>query len=186
MEFHAISCYGSGMAFITLRRTRNSRGYYLVESYRDEQGRTRKRTLCYLGREKDGTDTLAKALARWQRIDRRLARELRTATGHRKDLLRHRLDAAKARIALLTHHLKLAAAAEAERRRREQMAEQAEHWQAIERLRRMPSAEYAQAAKRAFRVLALRLHPDQGGSHEDFLRLKNAYDRALATWRLAA
>ena len=57
---------GSAMAFITLRRSRNSRGYYLVESYRDEEGRSRKRTLCYLGREEDGTDTLAKALAHWQ------------------------------------------------------------------------------------------------------------------------
>jgi hypothetical protein len=50
------------MAFITLRRSRNTNSYYLVESYRDEEGRSRKRTLCYLGREQDGTDTLAKAL----------------------------------------------------------------------------------------------------------------------------
>ena len=44
------------MAFIVLRRSRNTRSYYLVESYRDDQGKTRRRTLCYLGREQDGTD----------------------------------------------------------------------------------------------------------------------------------
>ncbi len=37
------------MAFVTLRRSRNTLSYYLVESYRDGQGRSRKRTLCYLG-----------------------------------------------------------------------------------------------------------------------------------------
>src|SRR4051794_136575 len=154
------------MAFITLRRSRNTRSYYLVESYRDERGRSRKRTLCYLGREEDGTDTLAKALAHWQRIGRRVVRELPPATGQRKNLLRRRRNAVADRIALLKAHLKLAAAAEAEkrrseeraaalRRRREQMAELAEHWQTIDRLRRLPSAEHAQAAKRAFRMLAL-------------------------------
>jgi hypothetical protein len=60
---------------------------------------------------------------------------------------------------------------------------QTQHWQAIERLQHQPSAEHAQAAKRAFRFLALRLHPDQGGSHEEFVRLRTAYDRALAAWR---
>jgi len=59
------------MAFIVLRRTRNTRSYYLVESYRDRDGRSRKRTLAYLGREQDGTDTLEKALAHWQRAARR-------------------------------------------------------------------------------------------------------------------
>jgi hypothetical protein len=185
------------MAFITLRRSRNSKGYYLVESFRDEQGRSRKRTLCYLGRERDGIDTLAKALAHWQRIGRRIAREMRTAAGRRSRLLRNRQEAATVRIALLKHHLKLAADAEAEkrrkaeqaaaeRRRRELMAELAEHWQAIERLRRLPSAEHAQAAKRAFHLLALRLHPDKGGTLQDFLRLKDAYDRARAAWRQSA
>jgi hypothetical protein len=28
--------------------------------------------------------------------------------------------------------------------------------------------------------------PDQGGSHHDFLRLKDAFDRALAVWRRVA
>ncbi len=174
------------MAFITLRRSRNSRGYYLVESYRDQEGRSRKRTLCYLGHEQDGTDTLAKALAHWQRIGRRLARELRTAKGRRKKLLRTRRDAATARIALLKHHLKLAAAAEAERKRRHLLAEEAMHWQAFDRLRRQPSEENARAAKRAFLTLAKRHHPDQGGTHDEFLRLKDAYDRALAAWRRIA
>jgi len=142
------------MAFIILRRSRNTKGYYLVESYRDQQGRSRKRTLCYLGREQDGTDTLAQALAHWQRIGRRISRELRTATGHRKDVLRKRVDGAAFRIALLKHHLKRVAAAEAEkrrkdeeaaaeRRRREQMAEEATHWQAFDRLRQHPSEENA-------------------------------------------
>ena len=55
-----------GMAFIALRRTRGTQSYYLVESYRDDQGRARKRTLCYLGREQDGTDSVVKALDHWQ------------------------------------------------------------------------------------------------------------------------
>jgi hypothetical protein len=112
-------------------------------------------------------------------------------------VLRNRRAAAADRIALLKRHLTLAAAAEAarkrreqeaaaERKRREQRAELAKHWQAIERLRHKPSAEHAQAAKRAFRFLALRLHPDQGGSHEEFIRLKDAYDRAEAVWRRKA
>jgi hypothetical protein len=54
------------MAFIVLRRSRNTRNYYLVESYRDEHGRSRKRTLCHLGREQDATDMLAKAHAHWK------------------------------------------------------------------------------------------------------------------------
>ncbi|APW58622.1 J domain-containing protein [Paludisphaera borealis] len=185
------------MAFIALRRSRNTSGYYLVESYRDEVGRSRKRTLCYLGREQDGTDTLAKALAHWQRNARKIARELRTAAGPRKVMLRERKNAAAGRIAVIKVHIRRAAAAaaeqkwreqqaEAERRRRERLAEQAEHWQAIERLKRQPSAEHSQAAKRAFRFLALRLHPDQGGSHEEFIRLKDAYERAEAAWRRMA
>jgi hypothetical protein len=178
------------MAFIILRRSRNSKGYYLVESYRDHLGRTRKRTLCYLGRERDGTDTLAKALAFWRQIGRRIARELRTATGPRRDVLRRRGDATAARIALLKHHLKLAAIVEAEKRRQGEraalMAEQAAHWHAIDRLRRTPSDEHARAAKRAFRLLALQLHPDQGGTHEEFVRLKDAYDRAYAAWKQTA
>jgi hypothetical protein len=185
------------MAFITLRRSRNTSSYYLVESYRDEQGRSRKRTLCYLGREQDGTDTLAKALAHWQEIVRKTARATRAADGRRKNLLEKRREAASGRIALLKAHLhrqaiaaaekqRLQQEAAAERHRRERLAEQAEHWQAIERLRRMPSADHAQAAKRAFRFLALRLHPDQGGSHEEFIRLKDAYDRAEAAWHRKA
>ena len=185
------------MAFIILRRSRNSKGYYLVQSFRDEQGRSRRRILCYLGREEDGTGTLTGALAHWQRINRRISRELRTATGARRDVLRRRRDAASVRIALLKQHLKLAAAAEAEKRRkneqaaaerkrRERLAEEAIHWQAFDRLRRMPSVENARAAKRAFRFLALRHHPDQGGTHQEFLRLKDAYDRAFAVWRLVS
>ena len=57
------------------------------------------------------------------------------------------------------------------------------HWQAFDRLRCHPSEENAQAAKRAFLTLASGMHPDQGGTHQEFLRLKDAYDRALAAWQ---
>jgi hypothetical protein len=171
------------MAFITLRRTRGTQGYYLVESYRDDQGRARKRTLCYLGREQDGTDTLARAIAHWEKVAGECRAELRAAKGDRKAILRSRRDAAVARIALLKEHDRRALAREAEKKRREEEAELAQHWQAFELLRRHPSQENAQAAKRAFLTLAKRHHPDQGGSHYDFLRLKDAYDRAKAAWR---
>jgi hypothetical protein len=185
------------MAFIALRRSRNTRSYYLVESYRDEAGWPRKRTLCYLGREQDGTDTLEKALAHWQAIATETARTLRSAPADRRPVLKNRVAKARQRIALLTHHLGEAARVEEQLRERERhrlaeeearrrRAEEAEHWQAIERLQRQPSAENAQAAKQAFRVLALRLHPDQGGSHDAFIRLKSAYDRAEAGWRRRA
>jgi hypothetical protein len=76
--------------------------------------------------------------------------------------------------------------AEAKRRKREQQAEEATYWQSFERLRRYPTEENARAAKRAFLFLAKRYHPDQGGSHDGFLRVKDAYDRALAVWRHVA
>ena len=41
-------------------------------------------------------------------------------------------------------------------------------------------------AKRAFRILSLRHHPDQGGSHEAFIGLKEVYDRAAAAWQRRA
>src|SRR3954453_23730249 len=94
------------MAFIVLRRSRNTKGYYLVESYRDEQGRSRKRTLCYLGRERDGTDTLAKAVAHWEKVREQCRRALRPARGGRKEVLRRRRDAAAARLRLLTERLR--------------------------------------------------------------------------------
>jgi hypothetical protein len=52
--------------------------------------------------------------------------------------------------------------------------------------KRHPTEENARAAKRAFLFLAKRHHPDQGGNHHDFLRLKDAYDRSLAVWRRVA
>ena len=171
------------MAFITLRRTRGTQGYYLVESYRDDQGRARKRTLCYLGREQDGTNTLARAIAHWEKVAGECRAELRAAKGDRKAILRSRRDAAMSRIALLKEHDIRAVVREAEKKRREEEADLARHWQAFERLRRHPSQENAQAAKRAFLTLAKRHHPDQGGSHHDFLRLKDAYDRAKAACR---
>jgi hypothetical protein len=171
------------MAFITLRRTRGTQGYYLVESYRDDQGRARKRTLCYLGRRQDGTDTLAKAIAHWERVADQCRTELRAAKGEKKAILRNRRDATVARIGLLKEHAKHALVREAERKRREAEAELARHWQAFDLLRRHPSEENAHAAKRAFLTLAKHHHPDQGGSHHDFLRLKDAYDRAKEVWR---
>jgi hypothetical protein len=174
-----------GMAFIALRRSRNTRSYYLVESYRDEQGQTRRRTLCYLGREQDGVDTLAKALAHWQRAREQATRELRKARGERQQVVRRRIAATDKRLGMIAKHLQLLAAAEAQRRKREQQAEEALNWQSFEQLRREPTEENAREAKRAFLFLAKRHHPDQGGTH-GFLRLKDAYDRALAAWRRVA
>jgi len=178
------------MAFIVLKRSRNTRNYYLVESYRDKQNVVRKRTLCYLGRESDGTDTLEKALDHWKRVRDDLNRGLPSAKGEPKRVLRRRLAATAERIAVIGEHVtrerRRIAAAEAERQRREQLAEEEKHWQTIERLRRHPSEVNAAAAKKAFLHLAKRHHPDQGGRHEDFLRLKDAYDRARAAWRRVA
>jgi hypothetical protein len=174
------------MAFIVLRRSRNTQSYYLVESYRDEQGKTRRRTLCYLGREQDGTDTLAKAHAHWERMQAEARRELRKAKGERRQMLRRRLAATAARLAVIAKHLHLLALAEAERQKRRRQAEEAGYWQSFARLRQHPTEENARAAKRAFLLLAKRHHPDQGGTHDSFLRLKDAYDRALAVWRRVA
>jgi curved DNA-binding protein CbpA len=55
--------------------------------------------------------------------------------------------------------------------------------QTIDRMRHYPTEENAKAAKRAFLWLAKRHHPDQGGSHQGFLRVKDAYDQALSQWR---
>jgi aspartate-semialdehyde dehydrogenase len=174
------------MAFIVLRRSRNTRSYYLVESYRDRQGKTRRRTLCYLGREQDGTDTLAKALAHWQQAMGQATKELRKAKGERRQVLRRRIEATTTRIGVIARHMQLLGQAEAKRRKREQQAEEGMYWQSFERLRRHPTEENARAAKRAFLFLAKRHHPDQGGSHDGFLRVKDAYDRALAVWRWVA
>ncbi|QDV34871.1 hypothetical protein [Tautonia plasticadhaerens] len=171
------------MAFIALRRSRNTLNYYLVESYRDENGRSRKRTLCYLGREQDDTGTLDAALAHWERQQEQAAKAMRRATCERKQVLRRKLEAAQARIGIIQSHLDKAAAAEAERRRRERLAEELKHWRAFDLLRRMPSEENVRAAKRAYLTLAKLHHPDHGGTHEGFLRLKDAYDRAQAVWR---
>ena len=89
-------------------------------------------------------------------------------------------------IGMITEHIQLLARAEAERKKREQQAEEAIYWQSFEQLRRHPTEENAKVAKRAFLFLAKRHHPDQGGNHHDFLRLKNAYDRALSVWRRVA
>jgi hypothetical protein len=174
------------MAFIVLRRSRNTRSYYLVESYRDDRGMTRRRTLCYLGREPDGTDTLDKALDHWERAKAEAKKKLRKAKRDRRQVLRRRIDATETRIDVIVKHKQVLAHAEAIRRKRELEAEEAVHWQTIEQLRRQPTEENAKAAKRAFLVLAKRHHPDHGGSHHGFLRVKDAYDRAHAVWRRVA
>jgi hypothetical protein len=174
------------MAFIVLRRSRNTRSYYLVESYRDDQGRTRRRTLCYLGREQDRTDTLAKALAHWEQVRVRAKREFRKSTGERRQVFRRRIEATATRIGNITEYIQLQARAEAERRERERQAEESFYWQSFEQLRRFPTEENARSAKRAFLFLAKRHHPDQGGSHERFVRVKDSYDQALAVWRRVA
>jgi hypothetical protein len=46
--------------------------------------------------------------------------------------------------------------------------------------------ENARAAKRAFDFLTKRHQRDQGGTHEGFLRLKDAYDQTMAAFRHAA
>ena len=171
------------MAFIVLRRSRNTRSYYLVESYRDEQGKTRRRTLCYLGREQDGTDSLPKALSHWEQVRDRVKKELRKARGEYRQVVRRRIEAAERRIVVINQYMQHLAQAEAERRKREQQAEEALHWRCFERLRRSPTEENAKTAKRAFLFLVKRHHPDAGGSHHGFLRVKDAYDRALAVWQ---
>ncbi len=153
-------CYRPGMAFIVLRRSRNTRSYYLVESYRDDRGKTRRRTLCYLGRQQDGTDTLAKALAHWEQVKGQAERELRKASGERRQVIRRRIESTRTRIGVITEHVHLLARAEAERRKREQQAEETLYWQSFERLRRHPTEENARDAKRAYRFLAMRHHPD--------------------------
>lgn len=174
------------MAFIVLRRSRNTRSYYLVESYRDDNGKTKRRTLCYLGREQDGTDSLSKSLTLWEKIRDQLKKELGKSRGERRQVIRRRIEATEARIAVIKEQLNHLAIVDAERKKKEQMAEEALHWQAFERLRRHPTEDNARTAKRAFLFLAKRHHPDQGGSHHDFLRVKDVYDRALTVWRRVA
>ena len=171
------------MAFIVLRRSRNTKSFYLVESYRNPEGKTCRRTLCYLGREQDGTDTLAKALNHWHKLKDQTKKDAARAAGPRKKLLLRRFDVALQRIAVLHQHLTLAQRKEEARIAREREREEAQHWQAIDRLRRDPSEDNARLAKQAFLRLAKRYHPDQGGRHQDFIRLKNTYDRALAVKR---
>lgn len=173
------------MAFIVLRRSRNTLSYYLVESYRDGEGKSRKRTLCYLGREADGTDTLEKAAAHWKKAREVTKRRLRSSKGASRLVFRRRADATEARIAIIAQHIRRAAAAEAKRARRAQLADEMTHRLAFDRLRRNPTEENARAATRAFYALAKRHHPDQGGTHHGFLRLKDAYDRAQAAYRAA-
>lgn len=149
-------------------------------------GRARKRTLCYLGREQDGADTLPKALAYWEELRALARKELRKARGERRQVIRRRMEAADQRIGVIAKYVELLAWAETERKKRVQLAEEAVHWQTFERLRHQPTQENAAAARRAFLFLAKRHHPDVGGTHYNILRVKDAYDRALAVWQRLA
>ena len=90
------------MAFIVLRRSRNTQSYYLVESYRDDEGKAKRRTFCYLGSEQDGTDTLAKPLAHWEQLMNRAKGELRKARGEQRQMIRRRIEATAALIGVIT------------------------------------------------------------------------------------
>lgn len=171
------------MAFIRLIRSRQTLSYYLVENYRGPDGQPRQRKLCYLGREEDGADTLENALTHWQRVKQEVAQELRTAKAARKPVLKRKLATVEARIGLLSGLIRRAAAAQEEKRKRE---EETVQWEAIERLYHQPNAENFKAAKRAYRLLAMRLHPDQGGSHEAFIKLQAVFERAEKQWRRLA
>lgn len=166
------------MAFIILRRSRNTKSYYLVESYRDANGRSRKRAICYLGRESDGTNTLEKALAHWENVRKVTERAVGKSRGRRRSTLLNRMDSAQRKVTILRDRITSAEKAQTERRRRERESELAVHWACFDRLRHHPTPENASAAKRAFLALAKVYHPDQGGTHEDFLQLKDRYDQA--------
>jgi hypothetical protein len=94
------------------------------------------------------------ALAHWRQASEELNAEIRPAQGDRWSVLRRRLKAAEARIAVIAEQIakqqRRAAEAEAERRRREAAIEEAAHWRAIERLRREPNEDNARFARRAF------------------------------------
>jgi hypothetical protein len=174
------------MAFIVLRRSRNTRSYALVERYRDERGQVRSRVLCYLGREQDGTDTLEKAHAHWIAEQQRAEASLHAATRKRRQVLTRRLARIEGKLAVIADQQRRAAAVVEHLRRRQEREEAAGYWQAFESLRRRPTAEHAELARRAFLHLAKRCHPDQGGSHEAFIRLKKTYDAAMAEYRYAS
>jgi hypothetical protein len=149
----------------------------------DEKGKTRRRTLCYLGREQDGTDTLANALAHWQHVGVEAKRELRKTKGERRPVNRRRIAATQARIGVITEQTQHPAWGETELRKREQQAEETVYWQAFDQLRRYPTEENARTAKQGFLVLATSPGPRR---HASVKALKDAYDRVLAVWRRTA
>ena len=63
---------------------------------------------------------------------------------------------------------------------RARRAEDEPLWEAIRRLRRQPTESNVAEAKRAFRILAMRYHPDHGGDQHAFIELRREYERALA------
>ena len=76
--------------------------------------------------------------------------------------------------------------AEAQRKKRGRQAEALLYWENFECLRHWPAEENARAAMRALNFLIKRHQPDQGGTHEAFLRPEDAYDQAAAAFRHAA
>ena len=94
--------------------------------------KTQRRTLCYLGREQDGTNTLSKSLAHWENLRDQSKTELRKSRGERRQVIRRRIEATEARIAVIKDQLNHLAIVDAERQKKEQMAEEALYWQAFE------------------------------------------------------
>jgi hypothetical protein len=99
----------------------------------------------------------------WEQGIGRAKKKIRKARGERRQVIRRRIEATATRISVINEHIQLLARAEADRRNREQQAEEAHYWQCFERLRRHPTEENAKGAKRAYLLLANRHHPDQGG-----------------------
>ena len=84
-------------------------------------------------------------------------------------MIRRRIEAAGKRLAVIAAHLQRLALAEAERKKREQQAEEVVYWQSFKRLCRQPTQENATVARRAFLFLARRHHPDTGRHTSRFL-----------------
>ena len=148
-----MSCaIGPGMAFIVLRRSRNTRSYFLVESYRDDQGKTGGAPSVISAASRTVRTPSPRRMTHWEQVRERARRELRKAKGERRQVIRRRIEVTAIRIGVITEHMQLLARAEVDRRRREQQAEEAMYWQSFERLRHHPTEENARAAKRAVLV----------------------------------
>ena len=119
---------------------------------RSKRKGTAAQAACYLGREQDGTDSLAKAIAPLgEEAMGRAKREIRKATRRAPagDSPPHR-GCTGARISIINGaHPATRSGLQAERRKREQQAEEVTHWQTFEQFARSDrKGENAKAAKR--------------------------------------